>query len=319
MKICTVGSGRMAAAHSRALGRLPDVELHTVVDPDVEYAETLERDFGYQRVAPSLDEALAADGFDAVVVCTPNPLHAPQSAAALRAGKHVLCEIPMALSLSDAEELGRLAEENDLRFMVCHTNRFKSGRIELRRRIADGDFHPQKLIGRFHMLRRGQLTTDRARYGWDDNALWHHGCHVIDSVMDIVGSHKPKGLSVQFGPPWPSLGVPLDVDLQWSATSPITGEDVLVSISISHNDHWGSHEYRIAGVEDTFLVQDARLSNQHGVIVEGDSEQDGVNLQDAEFVAAVNEGRSPAVDVTTALPTIEVLQAAWDAWVPRPQ
>ncbi len=314
MKICTVGSGRMAAAHSQALGRLPDVQLHTVVDPDVEYAESLAKEFGYERVMPSLEEALTADGFDAVVVCTPNPLHAPQSAAALQARKHVLCEIPMALSLAEAERLASLAEENEVRLMICHTNRFKSGRIELRRRIEAGEFRPQKIICRFHMLRRGQLTTSRARHGWDDNALWHHGCHVIDSIMDIVGPHEAKGLSAQFGPTWPSLGVPLDADLQWTATSPITGDEVLVSISVSHNDPWPGHKYRVIGVEDTLLVEDSRLSNQQGVIVEGAPEQRGVELQDSEFVAAVLAGRAPLVDARTALLTMKILQSAWDEW-----
>ena len=85
MRICIVGSGRMAGSHSRSLSSIPDVRLHTVVDPDMEYTEAFRRQYGYEKALPSLSEALAAGGFDAVVVCTPNPLHAPQSAAALRA------------------------------------------------------------------------------------------------------------------------------------------------------------------------------------------------------------------------------------------
>lgn len=314
MRICMVGSGRMATNHSRALSGLPDVHLHTVVDPDREYAEALKARFGYERAVASLDEALAAGECDAVVVCTPNRLHAPQCAAALRAGMHVLCEIPLALSLEEAEELGRLAEERGLCLMVCHTNRFKAARAELRRRIRSGALHPVRLLGRFHLLRRGQLKTDYARRGWDDNALWHHGCHAVDSVMDILGEHEPQGLHVQFGPVWPSLGIPLDVDLHWIARSPLTGEEVPVAISISHNDPWGSHEYRVIGREETLVEAEEQLLGQAGVLVDEPGADEAVRRQDAAFVAAVRDGRKPAVDVRAALAAIRVLQAAWDVF-----
>ncbi len=239
MKICMVGSGRMAGCHSRALVSQPDVELHTVVNPNTEYAERLRREMGYQRVMANLDEALADESLDVVVVCTPNPLHFAQASAALRAGKHVLCELPVAMTLSECEELARLAAENGLRLMACHTQRFRAGRIELRRRIAQGELHPIRVQARLRGFRRGELKTEQARSGWVDNMLWHHGAHLIDAVMDIIGPHEARGLHVQWSPAWPSLGLPLDVDLHWKAISPITGGVVLVSVSLSHNSRWG--------------------------------------------------------------------------------
>ena len=316
MRICTVGSGRMAANHSRALGSLTDVRLHTVVDPDMEYADTFRRQYGYEKALPSLEEALAADGFDAVVVWTPNPLHAPQSAQALRAGKHVLCEIPLALSLTDAEELRCLAEENDLRLMVCHTERFGPDRVELRRRIAAGELHPMRILARFFMLRRGQLKTKQARHGWVDNALWHHGCHSIDTVMDILGPHAPCDLHVLFGSATPPLGLPLEVDLHWRATSPITGDEALVGVSLSHNALWGVHDYYVICREDCLISNVGVLRNRDGVVVDR-SQSSMIHHQDTEFVAAVREGRSPAIDADTVLPTIKILQAAWDIWLAK--
>jgi 2-hydroxy-4-carboxymuconate semialdehyde hemiacetal dehydrogenase len=312
MKICMVGTGRMAFSHSRALGGLPDVQLHTAINPNIAYAEAFAREQGYARGMASLDEALAAGGFDAVVICTPNALHASQSAAALRAGKHVLCELPLALSLAETEELGRWARRNDRRAMVCHTERYEAGRIELRRRILAGEFHPLHLMTRFWMLRRGLLVTEQAHHGWVDSVLWHHGCHVVDAVMDILGPHEARNLSAQFGPDWPELGAPLDVTLQWRATSPITGDEVLVGVSLSHNAHWGAHDYHIIGLEDDLVSSAGELRNRDGVIVERPPYQTHVQLQDAEFVAAVREGRAPALDIEAALPTMRILQAAWD-------
>jgi len=312
MRVCMVGTGRMAVSHSHALGAMPDVQLHTVINPNIAYAEAFAREEGYVRGMASLDEALAAGGFEAVVICTPNALHASQSAAALRAGQHVLCELPLALSLAETEELGRLAQQNDRRVMVCHTERYEAGRIELRRRILAGEFHPLHLMMRFWMLRRGPLITAQAHHGWVDSVLWHHGCHVVDAVMDMVGPHEARGLSAQFGPVWPALGAPLDVNLQWRARSPITGGEVLVDVTLSHNAHWGAHDYHIIGLEDDLLCSAGGLRNRDGVIVDRPSHQTDVLLQDTEFVAAVHEGRAPTIDVERALPTMRILQAAWD-------
>jgi 2-hydroxy-4-carboxymuconate semialdehyde hemiacetal dehydrogenase len=319
MRICMVGSGRMANAHSRALGDLPDVELHTVVDPDQDYAEALRERYGYRRTLPDLDEALAQEAIDAVVICTPNPLHAPQSAAALRAGKHVLCEIPLALSLADAEELAHLAEANQRCLMVCHTERFEAGRMELQRRIVAGEFHPVHVVGRYYMLRRGELKTEQARQGWVDNMLWHHGCHVVDAVMGMLGAHDALDLHAQWGPAWPSLGLPLDVDVHWRALSPITGDQVLVTMSLSHHAQWNRHDYHVIGLEDDLLADHGSLRNQEGVLAEESAGSARIVRQDAEFLAAVRKGRAPEVDMTSVLATMRVLQAAWDVWLHREQ
>ena len=317
MKICTVGTGRMAVAHSRALGALPDIQLHTVINPNAEYAEEFRQQHGYERAATSLEEVLAAGGFDAVVVCTPNALHASQSAAALAAGKHVLCEIPLALSLAETEELGRLAKARGVQVMACHTERYDAGRRELRRRIAAGEIHPLRVLARFFMLRRGDLKTEQAHHGWVDNVLWHHGCHVVDGVMHILGSHQAIGLSAQFGPPWPSLGTPLDVSLQWRAPGPIDGDEVLVGIDLSHNARWNRHDYRVIGLEDDLLCRRGALYNRDGVIFDPSSFATRIDRQDAEFVSAVRGGRTPELGIETVLPTMRILQAAWDVWLAR--
>ena len=133
--------------------------------------------------------------------------------------------------------------------------------------------------------------------------------------MDIIGPHEALDLRAQFGPVWPSLGVPLDVDLTWRAISPITGGEVLVSVSLSHNARWLRHDYHVIGEEDDYLVDDQYLSNSEGVLVDGANAPGRVLLQDQEFAAAVREGRAPLLDVPAALPTLRIVQAAWDQWL----
>ncbi|MFO7918057.1 MAG: Gfo/Idh/MocA family oxidoreductase [Anaerolineae bacterium] len=309
MKVCMVGSGRMARVHSRCLREVPGVTLDTVVSTDTQALEPFADEFDYRHAISDLHEALGDPDLDAVVICTPNALHASQSALGLRAGKHVLCEIPLALSLQEGEKLTRLAEEKDLTLMVCHTERFRSGRMELAERIASGALHPKHVMARFHMLRRGRLQTDPQRKGWVDNLLWHHGCHAVDAVLSLLGGTEALELHAQFGPPWPSLGLPIDIDLQWC-----TPADVLVNIALSHNAHWGVHDYRFICLEDTVVCDHGTLRNKEGILVEGDKGLAPNMRQAREFVDAVREGREPLVSGKAALSTLRILQKAWDTF-----
>lgn len=311
VQIAMVGYGRIAGMHSRALASLSGVKLHTVVGVRPEPMERFAREHGYARTSLSLEEALADPSVDAVLVCSPSPLHATQTELALRAGKHVLCEIPLALSVGEAERLGALARERDLRLMVCHTERFEPGKVELRRRIATGALHPQQVVARFHMLRRGLVDTGPERRGWVDNTLWHHGCHTVDAVLDLLGEPETVGLAAAFGPPWPGLDSPIDVALQWR-----TPRGVVVSVSLSHNAAWGVHDYRLICQEDTLVCDHGALETPRGTVLQPAMRYGAIVRQDQEFVMAVREGRESAVSVASILPTMRVLQAAWDMRTP---
>ncbi|MFP3896379.1 MAG: Gfo/Idh/MocA family protein [Anaerolineales bacterium] len=309
MKICMVGSGRMAHVHSCCLRQVTGVILDTVVSTDTRALEPFADEFDYRHATSDLREALRDPDLDAVVICTPNTLHASQSALALRAGKHVLCEIPLALSLQEGKRLTRLARERDLALMVCHTERFRSGRMELAERISSGALHPKHVMARFHMLRRGELQTDPQREGWVDNLLWHHGCHAVDAVSSLLGETEFLELHAQFGPPWPSLDLPIDIDLQWR-----TPHDILVNITLSHNAHWGVHDYRFICLEDTVVCDHGTLRNKGGILVKGDEGLTPNMRQAREFVSAVREGREPLVSGEAALSTLHILQEAWDTF-----
>ena len=309
VRICMVGYGRMARAHSRCLSTIPDVVLDTVVGRDPQGTEALAREFGYIHASCDLELAMQRADLDTVIVCTPNDQHAEQTEMALRAGKHLLCEIPLAMSLREAKELAGIAEREDLRLMVCHTERFEAGRMELTRRISSGELHPLHVIGRFHMFRRGNVQTAPERRGWIDNLLWHHGCHTVDAILTMLDETETLDLAAQLGPAWPGLDVPIDVDLQWR-----TPKGVLVSVTLSHNARWGAHDYRLICLEDTIVCDRGTLSNKEGTLLDADDKLNPNLLQDREFVSAIREGREPAVSASSVLPTMRVLQAAWDIW-----
>jgi 2-hydroxy-4-carboxymuconate semialdehyde hemiacetal dehydrogenase len=89
--------------------------------------------YGVAHATADLGEVLARDDVDAVILCTPTPLHAKQAITAMRAGKHVQVEIPLADHWPAAQEVAALARETGLVCMVGHTRRFNPSLTRLRR------------------------------------------------------------------------------------------------------------------------------------------------------------------------------------------
>jgi predicted dehydrogenase len=137
LNIAVVGLGFMGVTHLKAWRQIPSVRLHAVVDADVRkltgdlsaVAGNLgsggeQFDFSHVRGYRLLDEALADPAIDAVDICLPTDEHAPAATAALRAGKHVLTEKPIALDAATAETLIREAERSGRLLMAAHVLRF---------------------------------------------------------------------------------------------------------------------------------------------------------------------------------------------------
>src|SRR5215213_7957011 len=103
------GAGFIAAAHARAYAALSHVQLTAVADPRPGKADQLAQRYGASAVA-SLEELLDA-GVDMISICTPTPTHAELATAAIRAGKHVLCEKPIARTVAEAEAMLAAASE----------------------------------------------------------------------------------------------------------------------------------------------------------------------------------------------------------------
>lgn len=105
MKIGVIGCGSIAQhRHLPEYAAHPDAEIVAVCDIVPERAQTIADQYG-TRAYTDYHEMLANEEVEAVSVCTPNYLHAPISIAALHAGKHVLCEKPMALTVEDADKM----------------------------------------------------------------------------------------------------------------------------------------------------------------------------------------------------------------------
>ena len=137
-----LGYGTIAAEHARALSA-EGCRLVAVAGPRAGPAQAFAAEHGVERVAESVEALVAADDVEAVVIASPNALHAEQALLALRHRKHVLCEVPLALSLGDAERVARAADEANVRFLVCQTQRFLAPLRRVREETASPPHPPR--------------------------------------------------------------------------------------------------------------------------------------------------------------------------------
>ena len=194
-RLALLGCGWVADMHARAA----EMCGHTVVgvaNHRLESAQRFAAEHGIERVTTDWHELVRAPDVDVVVVCTPNALHAPQSIAALAAGKHVLCEKPMATTVADGEAMLAAAAEHDRLLLVLHPWRHHDAVIALRAAIVAGE------LGRVVRTHGYGVHADWGPGGWftdpvlaGGGALVDMGIHAIDTVRFLLG--EPEAVRVQ--------------------------------------------------------------------------------------------------------------------------
>jgi UDP-N-acetyl-2-amino-2-deoxyglucuronate dehydrogenase len=193
-RVGLVGCGRISKNHFDAIRKVDGLSLAAVCDIDAERA----RQAGEAQGVPayrSIDDMLRASDdeapFDLVVVCTPSGLHSAHGAAAARAGKHVVTEKPMAISLTQADELVHACDEAGVQLFVVKQNRLNPPVQLLKRAVDKGRF------GRIYMSnvtvrwQRPQEYYDaepwRGTWEFDGGAIMNQASHYVDLIQWLVG------------------------------------------------------------------------------------------------------------------------------------
>lgn len=320
MNVAILGYGSIAQDHARAILTLqataaePAPRLAGVTGRLPQPTADFARAFGIPRWTTDLDQMLTDPDIDAVIICSPSPVHAEQAEGALRAGKHVLCEIPLALSLVETDHLSRLAGEVGRTLMVCHTRRFQPAYQEAKRLVAGGAMHPYAIVSRYLFDRRENVNWKGRHRSWTDNLLWHHGCHAVDAALWLLGvadAGEPVATVAQVASPSGGLGIPMDLSLAMR-----TARDQVVTVTLSYHSRAAVDDCLIIGEERTLLVAGRRLTDGDNILVEApasDQPDSPLVRQDAEFFAAIREGREPAVSGRSIRPAMAALQAAQES------
>lgn len=196
VRVAVLGAGSIAQiVHLPILSRMRGVQVAALADRDAHTARTIAKRFEVPSVSTNFEEILT-DDIDAVVVCTPSSRHEEQVRAALRAGKYVLCEKPLALT---PKGVASLLEEPgaDERLVVAMNQRYRPDAVALRQFVAGGE------LGDVYYLRTGWLNRYRPRgRTWRERkatagggAFIDLGLQMLDLAMWTLGYPNPERVS----------------------------------------------------------------------------------------------------------------------------
>jgi UDP-N-acetyl-2-amino-2-deoxyglucuronate dehydrogenase len=189
-RVALVGCGRISKNHFDALRRIDGLSLTAVCDIVPERA----RSAGEQEGVPyftSYEELLQRADCDVVAICTPSGLHAAQGALAARAGKHVITEKPMAISLGQADDLVKACDDARVFLFVVKQNRLNPPIQLLRRAVDKGRFGRIYLANTTVRWQRPQDYYDaapwRGTWEFDGGAIMNQASHYVDLIQWLVG------------------------------------------------------------------------------------------------------------------------------------
>ena len=306
MRLCVAGApGAFGRKHLDALGVIDGVEVTSVVGGEPDDMEGFARDRGIGHWTKDLGDSLARDDVDAVILATPTHLHAEQAVAAMRAGKHVMIEIPMADSLKDAEDIARVQRETGLVAMVDHVRRFNPSHQWVHNRIKAGELTLQQLDVQTFFFRRTNINAEGKPRTWTDHLLWHHACHTVDLFQYQTGGEAAECFGLQ-GPPHPELGIAMDMSIGLKAAN-----QAICTLSLSfNNDGPLGTFFRYICDNGTYIARydDLLDGNENPIDLTGVAVSDnGIELADREFLAAIADGREPNSSAAQGLSAMRTL------------
>jgi len=318
LRVAVVGCGYWGSKHVRILSALPDIRQLCIVEPDPHTRRAiLERFPGVRAYA---DLATALPQVDAVVVATPPRTHFDLALLALRHGKHVLVEKPLATSVTEAQILVQEARQADLTLMVGHTFLYVPAVKELRRRMTLGE------LGRIRYIHSARLNL--GLYQPDVNVIWDLAPHDI-TIMNYLLHATPTSVSA-----WGSslacssvedvayirldyreLGISGYCHLSWldprkNRTITVVGRQKMAIYDDLAEERLRIYDRGVKTLDDETAPYERPQSYRYGDITSpyiGAGEP--LALEDAHFIDCVLRSEVPDTPGTDGMVTVAVLEA----------
>jgi UDP-N-acetyl-2-amino-2-deoxyglucuronate dehydrogenase len=190
VRLALVGCGRISGNHIAAVDQIDGLELVAVADSETGRACAIAKARGIPAHR-TIDQLLAETECDVVTICTPSGLHPAHGIAAARAGKHVITEKPMAISLAGADDLVQACDAAGVHLFVVKQNRLNPPIQLLRRAIEKGRFGRIYLANATLRWTRPQEYYDSARWRgtweFDGGAIMNQASHYVDLMQWLVG------------------------------------------------------------------------------------------------------------------------------------
>ncbi len=305
IKVALAGAGAFGIKHLDGIQNIDGVEVVSLIGRDLDKTQEVANQYGIKHVSTDLADALALSEVDAVILCTPTQMHAEQTLACLKAGKHVQVEIPLADTLKGAEEVVALQKETGLVAMCGHTRRFNPSHQYVNQQITAGKFNILQMDVQTYFFRRTNTNALGQARSWTDHLLWHHAAHTVDLFAYQCNSPIVQANAVQ-GPIHPVLGIAMDMSIQLKAAN---GAICTLSLSFNNDGPLGTY-FRYIGDTATYLARydDLFTGKEEKIDVSQVAvSMNGIELQDREFFAAIREGRESNSSVAKVFACYQVL------------
>jgi predicted dehydrogenase len=326
-----IGAGIIAAVHADAIALLPDARLVAVTDVAAAAAGELAAARGC-AAEPTLDDLLARRDVDVVCVCVPSGLHAEVGVRAAKAGKHVVVEKPVDVTLEAADRLIAAARQAGVALTVMSQHRFDPGVAELKRLIDDGALGRLVLGEASTKWYRTQAYYDsapwRGTWAMDGGALLNQGIHYVDLLRWCMGpaTEVTAVCTTQAH----------DIEVEDTALAIVRfASGAVGTISATTAAYPGfPQRLEVSGTDGTATVEDGQLVR---TALRGTADAAGsagppqVPAQEsaaagpaaldaavhaaqlADLLAAVDEGREPAVSGEEGRAALEIVRAVYES------
>jgi 2-hydroxy-4-carboxymuconate semialdehyde hemiacetal dehydrogenase len=305
IKVALAGAGAFGIKHLDGIKNIDGVEVVSLISRELDKTKEVAAKYGIGHVTTNLSDSLALKEVDAVILCTPTQMHAEQTLACLKAGKHVQVEIPLADSLKGAEAVVAMQKQTGLVAMCGHTRRFNPSHQYVHNEIRAGKFNIQQMDVQTYFFRRTNTNALGQARSWTDHLLWHHAAHTVDLFAYQAGSPIVQANAIQ-GPIHPNLGIAMDMSIQLKAAN---GAICTLSLSFNNDGPLGTF-FRYIGDTATYIARYDDLFNGKEEKIDVSKvavSMNGIELQDREFFAAIQEGREPNSSVGKVFACYQVL------------
>jgi 2-hydroxy-4-carboxymuconate semialdehyde hemiacetal dehydrogenase len=310
INVALAGAGAFGIKHLDAIKAIDGIKVISLMSRDLAKTREVAARYGIPHVTTDLADSLRIEEVDAVILCTPTPLHASQALACLAAGKHVQVEIPLCDSLRDGQAVVAAARASGKVAMCGHTRRFNPSHQWVRQRILRGELNLQQMNVQTYFFRRTNMNALGQPRSWTDHLLWHHAAHTVDLFAYQARSPIVKANAIQ-GPIHPVLGIAMDMSIQLAAEN---GAICTLSLSFNNDGPLGTF-FRYIGDTGTYIARYDDLLNGKEEKIDVSNvavSMNGIELQDREFFSAIRDGREPNASVAQVLPCYEVLERLAD-------
>ena len=199
VRVGIVGAGFIGHLHAEALARVPNAEVVAIASPTPEKCQGLAEQFGIPRHFTDYREMLALDGLDLVTVGVPNDLHAEVCIAAAEAGKHVVCEKPLCLTLAEADRIIAAGRTANVKMMYAEELIFAPKYVRAKQLVDEG------ALGDVFLVKQSEEHAGpHSPWFWDvrrsgGGVLLDMGCHSIAFCRWVMGNRPVVRVSATMG------------------------------------------------------------------------------------------------------------------------